>query len=135
MKYFDTFLQGTRKPNIQWHEALQAAVDKRFENASTYQEGIVEEEIEFGTLEFRPINCRVTSLVNATTGQRVNDDYKKIIFPDLGYKPKLGSRYRFDNNIWLAYSTDNILSATSNVYIMRCNNTLNIEDKDGNIYR
>lgn len=135
MKYFDTFLQGTRKPSIQWHEALQAAVDKRFENASTYQEGVVEEEIEFGTLEFRPINCRVTSLVNATTGQRINDDYKKIIFPDLSYKPKLGSRYRFDNNIWLVYSTDNILSATSNVYIRRCNNTLNIEDKYGNIYR
>ena len=33
MKYFDTFLQGTRKPSVQWHEALQASVDKRFENA------------------------------------------------------------------------------------------------------
>ena len=135
MNYYDTFLRGTRYPKEKWHDGLQAAVDKVFINASTYQENIVEEEIEFGTLEFKPIQCRVVSLVNATTGQRVNDDYKKIIFPDLQYKPQLGSRYRFENNIWIAFSTDNILSSTASVYIRRCNNTLNIEDKYGNIHR
>lgn len=49
--------------------------------------------------------------------------------------PELGTRYRFDNNIWMVFSTDNIKTDTSSAYLRRCNNVLTIEDKYGNIHQ
>ena len=135
MKYYDTFISNTPEPYDRWHDAMQALVDKTFTNSSTYQKSGIEEEIAFGTLEFKPVICRVTTLIDATTGQRVNDDYRKIIFPDIKHCPELGTRYRFENNIWIVYSLENILTATSSVYVRRCNNTINTEDKYGNIHK
>jgi hypothetical protein len=132
--YYDTFVRSSKTPKEKWKSGLQAFVDKEFVNASTHQTD-VEEEIKFGTLEFKIIDCRINSLVDAKTGQRVNDDYKKIIFPDLDYKPPIGTRYRFDDNIWIVFSTDNIRTDTADVYIRRCNNTINTQDKYGNIHR
>ena len=135
MKYYDTFISNTPEPYDRWHDAMQALIDKTFTNSSTYQKSGIEEEIAFGTLEFKPVICRVTTLIDATTGQRVNDDYRKIIFPDTKHCPELGTRYRFENNIWIVYSLENILTATSSVYVRRCNNTINTEDKYGNIHK
>ena len=135
MKYYDTFISNTPEPYDRWHDAMQALIDKTFTNSSTYQKSGIEEEIAFGTLEFKPVICRVTTLIDATTGQRVNDDYRKIIFSDIKHCPELGTRYRFENNIWIVYSLENILTATSSVYVRRCNNTINTEDKYGNIHK
>ena len=134
MSYFDSFVAVNGEPARKWEERLQELANKRFNNASTFWEDI-EEENEFGTQQYHTIAARITSLVDAHTGQRVNDDFKKIIFPDLSYKPDLGSRYKFDNNVWIVFSTGNIRSATSAAYLRRCNNTINMEDKYGNIQR
>lgn len=134
MSYYDTFLIVNQPPNIRWGERLQELSNKAFINSSTYHPDIDEEET-MGTLKFNGIEARITSLVDAKTGQRVNDDFKKIIFSDFSHRPKLGSRYRFDNNIWIAFSVDNIKSVTSSAYLRRCNNTLNFQDKYGNIHR
>lgn len=133
MRYFDTFISSTKEPKDIWKESLQEFVDKSFENASTYYE--VEEEKFFGSLKFKKLKVRVTSLVDAKTGQRINDDYKKITFSDLNYRPEIGTRYKFDNNIWITFSTDNIKTDTSAVYVRRCNNTINSQDKYGNIHQ
>lgn len=134
MAYYDMFLGSAISPPDRWKNRYQALINKKFINASTYYTD-VEEEIEFGTLEFEPIVCRVNSLVDAKTGQRVNDDYKKIIFPDNNHEPSIGTRYRFDGNIWIAYSSDNIKTDTASVYVRRCNNTMNFQDVYGNIHR
>lgn len=134
MPFYDNFVKTNKTPREKWKDGLQEFVNKEFDNASTFYED-VEEEIEFGTLEFRHILVRINSLVDAKTGQRANDDYKKIIFSDLDYKVPIGTRYRFDNNIWLVFSTDNIKTDTSSVYVRRCNNTMNWQDKYGNIHR
>lgn len=133
MNYYDTFIYSYVSPSKKWRDGLQYFVDKEFDNASTYYED-VEEEIDFGSLVFKPIRVRVTTIVDAKTGQRVNDDYKKLIFPDLSYNPTLGTRYRFENNIWITFSTDNIKTDTSSVYIRRCNNVMKIQDRYGNIH-
>lgn len=133
MAFYDFYMQAVSNPKQAWKEGFQALVDDQFENASTVQFD-VEEEDSFGTLKFHPIECRINSLVDAKTGQRVNDDYKKIIFPDLDKAPDLGTRYRFDNNIWIVFSTDNIKTDTSSAYLRRCNNVLTIEDKYGVIH-
>lgn len=134
MNYYDSFLEINKNPNEKWGKRLQELSNKRFINSSTYQTDIGEEK-ELGSLDFSNINARITSLVDAKTGQRVNDDFKKIIFADFSHKPALGTRYSFSDNIWLAFSIDNIKSVTSSAYLRRCNNTLNFQDKYGNIYR
>lgn len=134
MNYYDSFLEINKNPNLKWGERLQELSNKMFINSSTYQED-VKEENEFGTLDFYNIEARITSLVDAKTGQRVNDDFKKIIFSDFSHKPILGTRYEFSNNIWIAFSVDNIKSVTCSAYLRRCNNTLNSQDKYGRIHR
>jgi len=133
MAFYDNFCKSILTPKQYWVQGMQEKVNQEFENASTVEYD-VEEEIRFGSLEFAPVECRITSLVDAKTGQRVNDDYKKIIYNDLNKKPELGTRYRFDNNIWMVFSTDNLKTVTSSAYLRRCNNTLNIEDKYGLIH-
>lgn len=136
MAYYDGFMACNHaRPKQYWQEQLQEMVNQEFDNASTVQYDI-EEEIAFGTLEFKTLSeCRITTLVDAKTGQRVNDDYKRIIFKDLTKIPELGTRYRFDNNIWMVFSTDNIKTDTSSAYLRRCNNVLTMEDKYGNIHQ
>lgn len=135
MAFYDNFVScDYARSTDYWNTQLQEVVNQEFENASTVQYDI-EEEIAFGTLEFQNINqCRITTLVDAKTGQRVNDDYKKIIFQDLHKAPEIGTRYRFDNNIWMVFSTDNIRTATSSAYLRRCNNVMTMEDKYGNLH-
>ena len=133
MSYYNTFMKSSKTPAEFHRTALQELVNYEFDNASTYYTGI-EEEVEFGTLEFKPCNVRINTIVDAKTGQRVNDDYKKIIFQDLTYQPRLGTRYRFNDNIWIVFSKDNIKTDTSSVYVRRCNNTINTQDIYGNIH-
>ena len=133
MAYYDTFLRATKPPNETWKQGLQALVDSEFINASTYYQD-VEEEVEFGTLEFRQIDVRVNSLVDAKTGQRINEDYKSLIFPNINYHVPVGTRFRFDNNIWIVFSVDNIKTDTASVYVRRCNNVMITQDDYGNIH-
>ena len=134
MNYFDSFIKINEAPNERWATRLQELSYKRFVNSSTFQTD-VERENTFGKEDYVPIVARITSLVDAKTGQRVNDDFKKIIFRDFSERPKLGAKFRFSDNIWLAFSVDNIKSVTSSAYLRRCNNTLNFQDKYGNIHR
>lgn len=134
MAYYDTFMSITKPLNEQWKDSLQELVDMEFENSSTYTDRL-EEEITFGSFKFRKIRARVTSLIDSKTGQRVNDDYKKIIYPNIDYKAKLGTRYKLDNNIWIVSSTDVLSAQTSSVYIKRCNNTLNTQNEFGELHQ
>lgn len=133
MSYYDTFTLSQLPPSKEWKNAFQALVSEAFDNASSYYED-VEEEVEFGTLEFKPIKVRVTSLIDAKTGQRINDDFKKIIFSDLSYIAPIGLRYRFNDNIWIVYSSDKIKTDTASVYVRRCNNVMAIQDDYGNVH-
>lgn len=134
MAYYDSFLVINKSPRDTYKDQLQEIVNQLFDNAPTYYED-VEEEKEIGSLEFQPIDVRVNNLVDAKTGQRVNDDFKKLIFRDIHYMPVLGTRYRFNNNIWITFSTDNVKTDTASIYVRRCNNTMNMQDKFGNIHK
>ena len=148
MPFYDGFMViNNAPPSVKWRRHLQDTVDKQFENASTWWDDIYEEK-EFGSdkidqisnpeiLEevFNKIEARITSLVDAKSGQRDNDDYKQIIYKNTSYKPKYGQRYYFDNNIWIIYSTDNIRSSSANAYIRRCNNVIGIKMEDGTTHK
>lgn len=134
MSFYDNFLKIVEKPSESHRRMYQELVNYTFDNASTYWEDVGEEK-EFGTLVFDKIEARINDIVDAKTGQRINDDYKKIIFRDLQYSPDIGTRYQFDDNIWMVFSANNIRTDSSSVYIRRCNNTMNTQDKYGNIHK
>lgn len=133
MPFFDDYLKIIDTPKEAYKKHFQNVVNSLFDVTTTVHYDI-EEEVSFGTLQFKQIDARVNNLVDAKTGQRVNDDFKKIIFSDNDYKPIIGTRYRFNNNIWIVFSTDNVKTDTASVYVRRCNNTLNTQDKFGNIH-
>ena len=101
MPFYDGFMiVNNAPPSVKWRRHLQDTVDKQFENASTWWDDIYEEK-EFGSdkidqisnpeiLEevFNKIEARITSLIDAKSGQRDNDDYKQIIYKNTSYKPK-----------------------------------------------
>lgn len=133
-KYYDSFIHNTNTPFDEFHSFEQELINEDFEcSPSWYQD--IEQEVGFGSLEFKKIDARINQIMDSKVGDRINDDYRKIIFRDLSFKPELGSRYKFNNNIWIVYSTDNIKSAHSSCYIRRCNNTINLQDKYGNIHQ
>ena len=134
MAYYDSFIAINKSPRESYKEQLQEVVNQLFINAPTYYED-VEEEDSFGSQTYHKINVRVNNLVDAKTGQRVNDDFKKLIFEDIHYMPPIGTRYKFNNNIWIVFSTDNVKTDTASVYVRRCNNTLNTQDEYGNIHQ
>lgn len=133
-KYYDSFIAFSNTPFNEFHSFQQELINEDFECSPTWHQDI-EQEIEFGSLKFKKIDARINQIMDSKVGDRINDDYRKIIFRDLNFKPELGSRFKFDNNVWIVYSTDNIKSVHSSCYIRRCNNTINIQDKYGNIHQ
>lgn len=133
MQYYDSFLFNIKNPHEEFYSFEQEMVNEDFNCAPTWFQDI-EQEVEFGSLEFTPIDARINQIMDSKVGDKINDDYRKIIFRDLNFKPELGSRYRFDNNIWIVYSTDNIKNVHSSCYIRRCNNTINIQDEYGKVH-
>lgn len=133
MSYFSSFMFSPMKPVEAWKEHTQEFLNEEFENSSNI--AVIEEEIEFGSLNFRTIKARVITTLDSKVGDKINDDYRTLFFPILDYVPKLGQRYRFDNNIWIVYNTDNIKSLNSSCYVRRCNNTINTLDYYGNVHR
>jgi len=124
MNYYDSFMAVNGNPKDKWYEDFQEFQEQQFDDASTVQDDI-EEEIEFGTLEFKPIRARLTTIIDVKTGQRNGDDFRKITFLDYTHRPVPGTRYRFDDNIWMVFATKNLKVSSSSVYVYRCNTTLN----------
>lgn len=134
MNYYDSFLKVNGTPKDEWHQSSVELQTMQFDDTSTVWDDI-EEEISFGTLKFQPIRARVTTIIDVKTGQRNGDNFRKIIFYDYTHRPVAGTRYRFDDNIWIVFATKNLKVSSSSVYVYRCNNTLNTQDKYGNIHR
>lgn len=134
MNYYDSFLKVNGKPKDEWYQSSAELQTMQFDDTSTVWDDI-EEEISFGTLKFQPIRARVTTIIDVKTGQRNGDNFRKIIFYDYTHRPVAGTRYRFDDNIWIVFATKNLKVSSSSVYVYRCNNTLNTQDKYGNIHR
>lgn len=133
MAYYDTFLKLVPQPKQAWVDDMQEFIDQMFDDSCTV-EYCIEEEQTFGEFDFAPVEARMTTIVDVKTGQRNGDDYRKLIFKNINHKPVLGSRFRFDDNIWICFAIKNTRTPTSSIYIRRCNQTLNFQDKYGNIH-
>ena len=103
--------------------SLQYKFDADFNNSPTKQ--IIGEEQTFGTLVFTNIDVRITSVISdKSTGEKLSEDFKKLIFKDISTSKSNGQRYSFDNSIWITINTDNLSQVTKSSIVRRCNNSL-----------
>jgi hypothetical protein len=110
----------------------QKIMDDSFYNASDWF--TIEEETTLGSGVYQETDVRINYAIDSTTGERVGDDFKKIIFPDINHYTSIGLQYRFDNNIWLTVEVDKIKTMAATATVKRCNNTLRWMDDNGAIY-
>lgn len=124
-----------------WIKELQDKVDRDWYYRPNRAD--IEQETQFGSEEYFPLEVVLQS-VRSDSGEKVSDDWRRIVFRDIRYKTKIGQRYRFrsdfetdveddEKSIWIAVNQDNV-SATSQQVVVRCNGTLGsiYVDDDGN---
>ena len=98
----------------------------------------IEQEMNFGQEDYSPLEV-VIQTVLSDKGTKVSDDIRRLVFKDIKYEVKLGTRFRFsyqfdinqpdnEKNIWISTNRDSA-SPTSQVVVTRCNGTL------GSIYQ
>jgi len=118
-------------PSEYWKESLQALSNNTFENASDVF--TVQEEQTFGALDWSSdLTVRITHVFSdRQTGEKLGDDFRNLIFPDLTRTCVLGQRYSFDSNYWITTNTDKYKYPTISAVIRRCNNVLKNYDSDG----
>lgn len=93
----------------------------------------VEQERSFGLEDYFPMEVVIQS-VRGDSGEKVSDDLRRLVFRDIFYDVKLGTKFRFsykfdinqpdaEKNVWLVTNKDTA-SPTSQAVISRCNGTL-----------
>lgn len=93
----------------------------------------VEQEKTIGADDYFPLEVVIQNIRN-DKGEKVSDDYKKLVFRDIHYHVRLGTKFRFsfafdleepneDKNVWLVTNRDST-TPTASVVITRCNGTL-----------
>ena len=111
-----------QNPKETYRNLLSETLRKQFYNATDWY--TIEEETALRSGVYQNVDVRVNDVVNPTTGDNVEDDYKKILFQELDHSVDLARMYRFDSNYWITINVDKIKTLFQTVLIKRCNNVL-----------
>lgn len=131
-KFLDSSLLIHTTPKQSWINDFQALLDDQFYNASDWF--TVQEETPYGSFTFLEQDVRITHTINGETGLNLGDDWKTLLFKDLGHATRLGNYYYFDDNYWMVVNTEVIKNLTATVTVRRCNNFLRWIGTDGKRY-
>lgn len=115
----------------------QHILNKSFLNASN----VYDVKAQIGnTREYEPITVRIgTALAKSNLQTNLYDkqNYKKISFSDLNYRPRLGQYFKMqDGSIeftWLTIETDNEFNMFNTVIVQKCNSRLYSLDSNNNL--
>ena len=118
------------KDNYYLHE-LQHKVDADWKYRPNRAD--IEQETGIGSEEYFPLQVVMQS-VQTDKGTKVSDDWRRLVFKDIHYNVRLGTRYRFAINcdpalpveqksIWIGVNQDSV-SPTAQQVVARCNGTL-----------
>ena len=121
---------NNKTPKDMYIELFQETLNQQFANATDYQ--TIKEEIPFASNNYQDVNVRVvTHVVTSETGSKNGDDYKKILFQDIGHATGQGYYYNFNSNYWLVINSDSIKNLAATCVVQRCNNVLRWIDRQG----
>lgn len=110
---------------------FQAFVNETFEIAPDAY--IIQEEPILGSGSYVDVEVRINRAINSYTGEKLGDDFKTIIFKDLGHSSSMGTKYMFDNNVFITVNSEILKNFAASVTVRRCNNTLRWMDSNGNV--
>lgn len=94
----------------------------------------VQEETANGSDTYADATVRIVRAINVYTGEKLGDDFKKIIFKETSHCPELGRKYYFDDNYWIVYNVEDYKNFASSLVVRRANNVLRWVDDNG-VYR
>jgi len=133
LKYYQSRTKVT--PKQSYIDDFQSMAELLYENAPNYfgidDVNCLEHEVTFGQKDFAPIEARIDSVVDPTTGKNVGDDYKNFILLPNAPKVFIGKLFRWNNNYWIAVNTNTYESLTNGCIVKRCTNVLKFIDSYG----
>ena len=133
MDYLDAYMSiASKTPKENLREDYQELVDEVFMDSSDWY--TIKEETTFGSETLVDVDVRINNVVFGRTGLPQGDDFKVILFQDLGHVVHIGYFYYFDNNYWIVTNTMTTKALTPSATVRRCNNTLRWQALDGSVY-
>ncbi len=120
-------------PKVSYRNDVEATLSEYFYQSTDWY--TIEEETALRSELYQNVDVRINSIINPTTGDNLENDYKKVLFKDLDHSVNLGRTYRFDSNYWLTINVDKIKTLFQTVLVKRCNNVLRwIDETTGALY-
>lgn len=132
-KYFNAAQAITYPPKQAYEVLAQQTLDELFYDSSSWY--TIEEETSFASGEYQDVDVRINNVVDANTGERITDDFKKILFRTLQHPVELGKMYKFDDNYWVTINVEKTKTLYADVTVRRCNNVLRwIDEVTGGLF-
>ena len=119
-------------PKTKYIQGFQELVRSQFYNSSDWF--TISEETALASGVYQNIDVRINSIIDTNTGEKIQDDFKKLLFIDINHSVDVGRLYQFDNNYWLTINVDKHKTLAADATIKRCNNTLRWQDSEGAVY-
>lgn len=102
---------------------LQALLIEQGQNSTDSFD--IQEEIVFASDNYVSENVRITSAVDTSTGLKLSDDWKRILFyADINHETSVGKKFYFNENFWLTINAENIKTLTASCTVRRANGVL-----------
>lgn len=126
--------QPIQKPaNQSMKDDFQEVVREYFYESTNWY--TITEETSVGSESFQDIDVRISSVINPTTGDIVEEDYKKLTFININHSVDMGKLYYFENNYWITVNVDKINTLAQTAMIKRCNNMLRwVDEETGGLF-
>jgi hypothetical protein len=123
--------------NNEYLDKLQQKIE--YEWKYRYNHVDIEEEQEFGTEIYTPIEVVSQSVYSDMLKKTLGDDWRRLVFKDIKYPVKLGKRYRFETtfdenapleekSIWITVNNNNNIGSRSAV-VRKCDSFLTFVEK------
>lgn len=123
-----------KTPKQDYTDLFQENLYDQFYNSSDWY--TITEETALASGVYQNVDVRINSVINPTTSDNVEDDFKKLLFQDITHSVNLGRYYNFDNNYWITINVDKLKSLAQTVIVRRCNNMLRwIDEATGALYQ
>ena len=101
-------------PNDYFRDQQQAAIDQQWEYTSARY--TIEEQVDFGSYDFRKIEVWVDNVVGLSNRGFTNgQDFKRLLFRNINHQVKRGLYYKFDDNYWICYFTDSYAAVNEDI--------------------
>ena len=127
LEFYNAYLNISKTPKETYKDGLQAMIDAQFDNSSTVN--TIKEESGIGTEVYADIEVRLNKVKSPSNYKSLGYDYRKVIYSS-PQANKIGIRYQFNSNYWIAINNNIFNMPTSSMVAIRCNNNLKWVDSD-----